>query len=222
MDRLGLFSRFIHREHQATVHQLFIDVDGGGGQEQHHRAFDPVLFGHQVAGGLVLAGAGDGQLAFRLQQLQGIRRILRAFLFRDSQYLVFEVGLAHVEQALPGHGRVLHPLFFRHQVQHRIHQRGFTGGAGGLDDDGQRLVQLARDAGQIAGQFVGLFTHHAATVEVIEDALQQIVTLEQRQGLVPRHVIQGQGVVVDFQRFLDLHFLQGFAFEQHTAQVALD
>jgi hypothetical protein len=72
-------------------------------------------------GGLVLAGAGDGQHAFRLQELEGVAGVLCPFLFGDGEDFVFKIGLTHVEEALPGHGAVLHSLFFRDHVQDRIH-----------------------------------------------------------------------------------------------------
>jgi hypothetical protein len=40
---------------------------------------------------------------------------------------MFQVMLAQVEQALAGHGRVVDAVFFRHQIQHRVHQRRLAG-----------------------------------------------------------------------------------------------
>ena len=81
---------------------------------------------NQLAAHRVFAGAGDIQLAFRLQQLQRIARGLRALLFCDGKYLVLEILLPHVEQGLAGHRRVALPVFFRHEVQYRLHQRAFA------------------------------------------------------------------------------------------------
>ena len=121
VNRLGLLAVLVHREHQAAVEQLLVDLDRGGGQEDHHRTFDPVLLRHQVARGRILAGRCDSELAFGLQQLERVAGAAGAFLFDDGEDLVLEVGAAHVEQRLPGHGRVFHALFFGHHRQHRIH-----------------------------------------------------------------------------------------------------
>lgn len=40
MDGRGLLASFVHAQDQAAVHQLFVNVDGRGGQERHHRAAD--------------------------------------------------------------------------------------------------------------------------------------------------------------------------------------
>ena len=71
----------------------------------------------------VFAGRSDRQLAFRLATASAHRRPRCALLFDDGQHLVLEIGLAHVEERLPGHRGVLHALLLRHEGQHRIHQR---------------------------------------------------------------------------------------------------
>ena len=112
----------VHRQHHATVQQLFVDVDGRRGQEDHHRTLDPVFMRAQTARVRVLAGRGDAQLAFRLQQLQRVGGAACALLFRDGQDFMFQILFAHVKQRLPGHRRVLHPVLCGNKGQHRIHQ----------------------------------------------------------------------------------------------------
>ena len=127
VDGARLFAAFIHAQHQTAVHQLFVDVARGGGHQQRDRAFNTVLLRNEIAGHRVFAGAGDGEFAFGLQQLQGIAGAGSALFFHYRQRLVFQVGFAHVEQALAGHSAVFHFVFFGHEGQHRVHQAAFTG-----------------------------------------------------------------------------------------------
>ena len=172
VDGLGLFSSLIDAEHQTAVQKLFVDLNRGGGQKNHHRPFDAVFLRHQIAGGRVFSGAGNGQLAFRLQELQGVAGAARTLLLDDGENLVLEIRLAHVEKALPGHRRILDPLLLRHEGQHRIHQAGFARRRGALHQHGERRSQLARDCGEIAGEFVDALADEAASLKVHEDAIQ--------------------------------------------------
>ena len=151
MDSRGLFLRFVHRQHKAAVQEFFVDFNGRRRQEDHHRPLDVVLLRFHPARVRVFAGARDGEFAFRLQELERVARFLRAFFLHDRQHLVFKILLAQVVEALAGHGRVLHALFFREHGQHRFHERRFSGGRCALDDHGQRPGELARRAGQIRG-----------------------------------------------------------------------
>ena len=74
MDGLRLLAVFVDREHKAAVQHLLVEIDRRRRQEDHHRPFDAVLMREQPARRRVFAGAGDGQHAFRLQQLQRIGR----------------------------------------------------------------------------------------------------------------------------------------------------
>src|SRR5208283_730269 len=122
-----LLAVLVDREHDATIQQFFVHVVRRRGEKEHHRAFHAVLVCHVLTAHRVLAGGGDLQHAFRLQQLQRVGGAARAFLFGYGQNLVLQVFLPHVEQRLAGHGRVLLALLFRHEVQHRFHQRAFAG-----------------------------------------------------------------------------------------------
>ncbi|PHM21940.1 hypothetical protein Xbud_03837 [Xenorhabdus budapestensis] len=84
MDSFGLFAGFIDRQHQTTVQQFFIHINGGGGEHQHHRAFHGVAFGDEVSGRFILARARHRQLAITLQQLQRIGGLPYPFFFGDS------------------------------------------------------------------------------------------------------------------------------------------
>ena len=68
----------------------------------------------------VLAGAGDGELAFALQELEGVARLLGSLLLDDGKDMVLEVGLAQVVEALAGHGGVLDALFLREHARARL------------------------------------------------------------------------------------------------------
>ena len=123
MDGLGLLPVLIHRQHETAVHQFLVHLVRRRGQEEHHRAFDCVLVRNVLAAHRVFAGRGDIQLALGLQEFERIARGLRALLLRDGKDFVLEILLPHVKQGLAGHGRVALPVFFRHEVENRFHQR---------------------------------------------------------------------------------------------------
>ena len=127
MNGARLFPSFIDGQQQAAIQEFFVEVARRCRQQQGHRAFNAILLGDQVARVRVFAGAGDGQLTLGLQQLQGVTRSRRAFFFDDGQRLVFQVGLAHVEQALPGHGAVFHFVFLGDEGEYGVHQGGLAG-----------------------------------------------------------------------------------------------
>ena len=87
----------------------------------------------------VLARAGDGQFPFGLEKFQGVAGFLGALLLGDGEDLVFQVGLAHVVEALAGHGGVFDDLFGREEGKHRLHEGALARRAGALDDDGEGL-----------------------------------------------------------------------------------
>ena len=86
---------------------------------------------------------------------------------------MLQVRLAHVEERLARHRRVLHPLLLRHEGQHRLHERA-TSPPPSCDwmIDGERLLELARDRREVADELVGLLAHDAAPLEVLEDAVR--------------------------------------------------
>ena len=221
MDGCGLLAAFVHAQDQAAVHQLFVDVDGRGGQEEHDGSTDLVLLRDQVAG-RVGAGARDGQLAFALQELQGIRRAVRAFLFADGQHLVLQVGFSHVEQGLTRERRELHALFFGHEGEHRIHQAGLAGCAAALDDHAQGAVELARGRGQVAHQLVHALADHAASLEAVEDVREQLGALEQGECRFALGLAHRGHLRLDLGRGLDAVLLQRFELEQDAPEVGLE
>ena len=104
---------------------------------------------------------------------------------------MFEVHLAKVKQALARHSRVADPLFFRHHLQHRIHQSTLAGGTGRLDQDRQGLIELAAQSGQIDGLNIGRFPHHPTGGNVMNNPIQQVRRLEEGQGR--RFFVRGHG-----------------------------
>ena len=64
MDAPGLAAFFVDGEHQATVLQLFVDLDGGRRKEDGARAFNDVLVSDEPAGLRILAGeiSGSGNI----------------------------------------------------------------------------------------------------------------------------------------------------------------
>jgi len=65
-------------------------------KKYHHRPFDVILLGHELARVRILAGRGDGELSFRLQEFERVTGLFRSFLFADGQHLVFERGASDV------------------------------------------------------------------------------------------------------------------------------
>ena len=183
----GLLGALVHRQRQASVLQLLVQVNGRGGQEDHDRAFDVVFLRHHFAGGRVLAGAGNGQLAFALQELQGVAGLLRPGFLHDRKDFVLQIRFTEIVKALAGHGAILDPFLLREEVQHRVHQGAFPGGAGALDDDGQRPFQLARDPGQIGNQRAGFLADDARLVECLAQPFHKVGLAQplQRLGRVP-------------------------------------
>jgi hypothetical protein len=88
----------------------------------------------------------------------------------------------------------------------------------------QGRVELAAHGRQVRGQQVQVFAHHAQRVQVGHDALDEVRRLEQFQGLrflvgaEHRH-LRRRGPPL--ARLGDERVLQGFEFEQHGAQLAL-
>ena len=121
----------------------------------------------------IFAGRRDRELPFALQELERIARLLRAFLFADREHLVLERGALHVEQRSTRHRRVPHAFFFGHEREHRIHECRLARGRGALHDDGERLVELARDRSQVRHQLVRPLADKAATIEVRDDAIDE-------------------------------------------------
>ena len=76
---------------------------------------------------------------------------------------MLEVGVAHVEERLPGHGGVFYPVFLGEEGQGGVHQRSFSRRARALHDARQRLVEEARGADEVEDEGVGVLAHqHAA------------------------------------------------------------
>ena len=223
VDRPGLLPALGDRKHQAPVQKLLVDVRRRGGQKDRHRPLDPVLVGHQPPGGRVLAGRGDGQLTFGLEELQGVGGPLGTLLFGDGEYLVGQIGLPHVEEALAGHRRVGHPLLGRHQLENRIEQRGLARGRGGLDDHRQRLGELAARRGEIPGEGVDLLADHAGAVEVGDDALQELRVPEQLERLA---LLFGRErrrrLALRLERAADRHVLEDLQLAVELGEVGLD
>ena len=150
MDGFGLRALFVDGQHQAAVEQLVVDLGGRGGEEELRGPLDVVLVRHELARLWVFPRRRDGELALRLQQLQRVAGARRAFFFDDGEHLVLELHVAHVEERLPGHRRVLHLVFLGHEGEHRFHQRRFSSGAARLNQHRERLFELSRNRGQVA------------------------------------------------------------------------
>ena len=170
----------------------------------------------------VFAGAGNGQLAFALQELQGVAGAFGPLLLHNGEHLVLQVAVAEIVKALAGHGAVFDALLLRHKVQNGVHERRLSGGAGALDDERQRVVKLAGDGGEIAHQDVGLLTDQAAALKVGLDAVQQLGVFEQGQRRLAFAVFQHDFLALRLDGFADVLFLQLFDFQKHLAQVALE
>ena len=221
VDRPRLLPGLVDRQDQAAVEELLVDVDGGGGEKDRDRPLDPVLVGHEPAGLRVLARRGDRELAFGLEELQGVGGPLGALLLGDGQDLVGEIRLAHVEEALPRHRRVGHPLLLGHQIENRVHQGGLARGRARLEDDGERVVELAADGREVADQLVRLLAHDAAAGEVLEDSLQEPRVLEEVERLGPLLGRERDRRRLGLERAADLLLLELLELQEHAPQVLL-
>ena len=97
--------------------------------------------------------------------------------------MCFKSRFAEIVKALPGHGAILDSFLLREEVQHRVHQGAFPGGAGALDDDGQRPFQLARDTGQIRNQRAGFLADDARLVEGLAQPFDKVWLAQPLQRL---------------------------------------
>jgi len=117
----------------------------------------------------------------------------------------------------------VHAFAFGHQRQQCVHHRRFARRRRALDQDRQRLIQLARHARQIPDQRRAVLADHADRGHVGDDAVYQVGIAQQRKGF--GGVALGQrwhdGGLRRRSRF-DFGVLQGFELEQELAQVALD
>ena len=201
--------------------EFFVDVDGRRGEEDHDRAFDVIFLGFHAAL-FVFAGRGNGEFTFGLQELEGVARLFRAFFFDDGEDLVFQVGLAEVVEALTGHSRVFDAFFLGYHRQHGFHEARFSGGAGGLDDNGQRFIEFARDCREVTGELVRGLAHDAAFFKVLEDALQEVWAFEELEGgfsFVERDV---DWLGNRFEFGADALFLECFELKEQLSEVAFD
>ena len=133
-----------------------------------------ILVGDEFAGRRIFARRCDREHPFALQQLQGVSGPCGPFFFHYGQHLVPEIGFSHVKKRLPRHGRVLHPVFFRHERKDRIHQQALAGGRTRLHDHGKRRLQASRHGRKIPGELIRFLAHHAAAGEVLENAVEQV------------------------------------------------
>ena len=142
-----------------------------------------------------------------MQQFQRIAGAVGSLLFRDGEDLVLEIFLAHVEQCLPGHGRVVFALFFRYEVEHRFHQRTLARRRCRLHHDGQGLFEQPGHRGQVADFFIGL-------LEQARIAQQ----FHRGRFLLDRHL---EFFVLWCQRLFQPLALQVFQLQDQPRQVAL-
>ena len=117
--------------------------------------FDAVLVRHELARARVLAGRGDRQLALALQELQRVARALGALLLDDGEDLVLQVLSRPCRR---GDCPVIAEYFTRSSS-------GTKASTASISDDlparradwmidGERLLELARDGGEVADELV--------------------------------------------------------------------
>ena len=121
VDPFGLLAAFVDGQHETAIHQLLVDVDRGGCQHDRNRSFDVIFLGLHPPGRRVLSRARDSQLPFRLEELQSIAGLLRAFFLDDGEDLVLQILFAQVIERLPGHGAVFDLFLAREEAQYRFH-----------------------------------------------------------------------------------------------------
>ena len=77
---------------------------------------------------------------------------------------MLEVGFAEVVEGLPRHGGVFDLLLGWEEAQDGFHEGAFSGGGGGLDDDGKGLFEVAGSGGQVSSKEVGVFADDSGLV----------------------------------------------------------
>jgi hypothetical protein len=92
---------------------------------------------------------------------------------------VGEVGLPEVEERLAGHRGVGDPLVRGDHRQERVHERRLPRGRRALDQDRERLVELAGDRREVADQRVRRLAHQPASRDVGDDPVQEVGIGEQ-------------------------------------------
>ncbi len=118
---------------------------------------------------------------------------------------MLEVGFAHVKQRLSRHRGEFDLILGRHEGEHRFHERGFAGRRRGLNDDGERLVQLSRHGGEVADELFVLLAHH---FEISNQAFEQLGVFEQPRGRFPLFGRHRRFHVFGHERGFDLLVLQ--------------
>ncbi|TPW19835.1 MAG: hypothetical protein FD126_2290 [Elusimicrobia bacterium] len=222
VDGAGLFAFLVDGEDEATVLEFVVDLEGSGGEEDHHGAFDLVLVSDELAGGRILPGGGDGELALGLEELERIGGALGAFLLDDGEDFVGEVGLAHVEEGLAGHSGELLAVLRGDEVEDSVHEGGLAGGGGGLDDDGQGVLELSGDGADVAGELVGVLADAAAGGVVCEDAIDEVGIAQEGEGLFALGVGHGGRGWGGFCGALEGVVLEFLELEEDEAEVGVD
>ena len=223
VDAPRLLPALVDGQDEAAVEELLVDLDRRRRQEDHHRPFDAVLLRDEPSRLRVLAGGGDRELAFGLEELQRVAGLLRAFLLGDGEDLVPEaLALAEVEERLPREGRVLLALLLRDEAEDGFHEGRLPRRRAGLDDDGQRLVELSRDGREVGRELVGVLADEAAGLEVFEDAGEEVRVTEEGEGLGRLLFAEEDGLLLRLERLADALLLKLLGVAQELAEVALD
>ena len=102
-----------------------------------------------------------------------------------------------VVERLRGEARVVHLVFLRGEGQDRVLQRRLAGGGARLDEERERVVELARDHREVAEQLVGFLAGDSENLEVREDLLEALRMKLKRED-DPASLITNKG----FKRYL--------------------
>ena len=132
------------------------------------------------------------------------------------------LALAEVEERLARQRRVLLALLFRHEAEDGLHEGRLAGGGAGLDDDGERLVELSRDGREVGRELVRLFADEAERLEVFEDAGQEVGRAEEVEGLAALLLGHRRGRHLRLERLPDALLLEVLGLPQELAEVTLD
>ena len=221
--RSRLLAVLVDGEDEAAVQKLFVDDGGRRRQEDLDRPLDAVFLRDEPAGVRVFPRRRDRQLAFRLEELQRVAGALGSLLLDDGEDLVAQaLLLGEVEERHAGQRRVLLALFLGHEIQDGFHQARLPRGRAGLEDHGERPVELAGGGGQVADEFVRLLAHDAAAGEVVEDAVEEIRVSQEPHRLLGVLCVHEDGARFRLERLRDRFLLQLLGAPEHRAQVVLD
>ena len=166
-DPLRLLTRLVDRQEEEAVAGLVVERLGvGRGEEDGRGAVDPAVVGHLPPGLRVGPGDRAGERAAREEVAEGVGRLRRAVFLVDGQELVREGLLFLVEEDLARDAGVLDEVLRRAEVAEAVLQGRLARARAGAEEDGEGLLELSGDEGEVADEHRRLLADEADGEEV--------------------------------------------------------